>query len=144
MKSQFSKIAKIRKQKRDSIERDLIKSQNKEKMLRHKITVLYDEIRGLQTPREGTVSMLSLIAEQKRILNRDKKRLEEELILVEKNTALLQSAYQKAHVEYEKIHYLEEQELQAIIAKLKKEEQLALDEISTQLFANQMQKKVSQ
>lgn len=43
-----------------------------------------------------------------------------------------------------KIYYLEEQELQAIIAKLKKEEQLALDEISTQLFANQMQKKVSQ
>ena len=144
MKSQFSKIAKVRKQKRDSIERDLMKSQNKEKMLRHKITVLNDEIGGLQTPREGTVSMLSLIAEQKRILNRDKKRLEEELILVEKNTALLQSAYQKAHVEYEKIYYLEEQELQAIIAKLKKEEQLALDEISTQLFANQMQKKVSQ
>ena len=144
MKSQFSKIAKVRKQKRDSIERDLMKSQNKEKMLRHKITVLYDEIGGLQTPCEGTVSMLSLIAEQKRILNRDKKRLEEELILVEKNTALLQSAYQKAHVEYEKIYYLEEQELQAIIAKLKKEEQLALDEISTQLFANQMQKKVSQ
>lgn len=144
MKSQFSKIAKIRKQKRDSLERDLMKSQNKEKMLRHKITVLYDEIGGLQTPREGTVSMLSLIAEQKRILNRDKKRLEEELVLVEKNTAMLQSAYQKAHVDYEKIHYLEEQELQGIIAKLKKEEQLALDEISTQLFANQMQKKVSQ
>ncbi len=144
MKSQFSKIAKIRKQKRDSIERDLMKSQNKEKMLRHKITALYEEIGGLLTPREGTVSILSLIAEQKRILNRDKKRVEEELTLVQKNTMMLQSAYQKAHVEYEKIHYLEEQELQAIIAKLKKEEQLALDEISTQLFANQMQKKVSQ
>lgn len=144
MKSQFSKIAKVRKQKRDSIERDLMKSQNKEKMLRHKIVTLYEEIGALLTPKEGTVSMLSMIAEQKRILNRDKKRIEEELILVQKNTMILQNAYQKAHIEYEKIHYLEEQELQAIITKLKKEEQLALDEISTQLFANQMQKKVGQ
>ena len=40
MKSQFSKIAKIRKQKRDAIERELMKSQNKERMLKHKITTL--------------------------------------------------------------------------------------------------------
>ena len=37
MKSQFSKIAKIRKQKRDAIERELIKSQNKERLITHKI-----------------------------------------------------------------------------------------------------------
>lgn len=144
MKSQFSKIAKIRKQKRDAIERELVKSQNKEKMLSHKIATLYAQIAEVKTPIQGTVSMLSLVAEHKRILNRDKKQLEKELLAAQKNTQVQQEAYQKAHIEYEKIHYLEEQEFQALMEKLKKEEQIALDEISTQLFANQMSKKARQ
>lgn len=144
MKSQFSKIAKVRKQKRDTIERDLIKSQNKEKMLSHKIATLYAQIAEVKPPMQGTVSMLSLVAEHKRILNREKKQLEKELLAAKNNTEALQKAYQKAHIEYEKIHYLEEQEFQALMEKLKKEEQIALDEISTQLFANQMSKKAHQ
>ena len=142
MKSQFSKIAKIRKQKREVIERDLLKSKNKEKMLSHKIASFYEQIHAITLPKEGTVSMLSLIAEQKKILGRDKKSCEQELLSVQNETRMLQEAYQKAHIEYEKIHYLEEQELQAMIAKLKRQEQLDLDEVSTQLFANQMSKRV--
>ena len=141
MKSQFSKIAKIRKQKRDQVERELLKSQNKEKMLRHKIASYYEQIASVTCPKEGTVSMLAIVGEHKKILNRDKKACEQELALVQGEIQKLQLAYQKAHIEYEKIHYLEEQELQALIAKLKREEQLALDEISTQLFANQISKR---
>ncbi len=142
MKSQFSKIAKIRKQKREVIEKDLLKSKNKEKMLVHKLSALYEHIHSINLPKEGKVSMLSLIAEQKRILGRDKKTCEEELLSVRNQTQTLQEAYKKAHIEYEKIHYLEEQELQAMIATLKRQEQLDLDEVSTQLFANQITKRV--
>ena len=53
MKSQFSKIAKIRKQKRDSIERELMKHQNKERLIRHKISSLYDEIAHTQMPKSN-------------------------------------------------------------------------------------------
>ena len=56
-------------------------------------------------------------------------------------TKTLQTEYQKAHVEYEKIKYLEEQELQAMMAKIKRQEQLDLDEISTMLFAGEMNQK---
>jgi hypothetical protein len=141
MKSQFSKIAKIRKQKRDAIERDLLKSKHKEKMLLHKISALYEQIHALILPKEGHVSILSLIAEQKRILGRDKKSCENDLLGVQEEIQKLQVTYQKAHVEYEKIKYLEEQELQAMMVKLKRQEQLGLDEISTQLFANQINKR---
>lgn len=138
MKSQFSKIAKIRKQKREVVEKELLKSKNKEKMLLHKIASFYEQIHSISFPSEGTVSMLSLIAEQKKILGRDKKSCEQELLSVQNEIRILQEAYKKAHIEYEKIHYLEEQELQAMIAKLKRQEQLDLDEVSTQLFANQI------
>ncbi|WP_263833974.1 flagellar export protein FliJ [Sulfurospirillum oryzae] len=141
MKSQFSKIAKIRKQKRDAIERELLKSQNKERMLHHKITALFDEIAAVQMPKEGMVSVLIMVGEQKNILNREKKHCEQELFVVERNTKKLQAEYQKAHVEYEKIKYLEEQELKAMMDKIKREEQLYLDEISTMLFAGEMSKR---
>ena len=136
MKSKFSKIAKIRKQKREVIERELLRSQNKEKMLNHKITSLYEEIISIKMPQNGAVSLLSLVGEQKKILNRDKKHYEHELQLTTVATQKLQVEYQKAHIEYEKIKYLEEQELQALIDKMKQQEQLYLDEISTMLFAN--------
>lgn len=141
MKSQFSKIAKIRKQKRDAIERELMKSQNKERLLTHKIASLYDDIAAIQMPKEGLVTLLLMVNEQKSILNREKKRYEQELFVVERNTKRLQGEYQKAHVEYEKIKYLEEQELQAMMDKLKREEQLYLDEISTMLFAGEISQK---
>lgn len=141
MKSQFSKIAKIRKQKRDAIERELMKSQNKERMLTHKISTLYEEIAMVKIPKEGVVSLLLMVNEQKHILSREKKRCEQELFVVQRATKQLQLEYQKAHVEYEKIKYLEEQELQAMIDKLKREEQLYMDEISTMLFAGEISKK---
>lgn len=141
MKSQFSKIAKIRKQKRDAIERELLKSQNKERMLSHKIATFYEEIAALQMPKEGMISLLLMVGEQKSILNRDKKRCEQERMVVERQTKQLQLEYQKAHLEYEKFKYLEEQELQTMMAKLKREEQLYLDEISTMLFAGEISKK---
>ncbi len=136
MKSKFSKIAKIRKQKRETIEREFLRSQNKEKMLSHKIASLYEEIISIKMPQNGAVSLLSLVGEQKKILNRDKKHYEHELQLAMVATQKLQVDYQKAHIEYEKIKYLEEQELQAFIDKMKQQEQLYLDEISTMLFAN--------
>ena len=136
MKSKFSKIAKIRKQKRETIEKELLKSQNKQKMLTHKITSLYEEIVSIKMPQNGAVSLLSLVGEQKKILNRDKKHYENELQLATVATQKLQGEYQKAHIDYEKIKYLEEQELQALIDKMKQQEQLYLDEISTMLFAN--------
>ncbi len=141
MKSQFSKIAKIRKQKRDTIERELIKHQHKERLIRHKISSLYDEITQTQLPKEGLVSAFLMVSEQKSILNREKKRHEQELIALLQVIKKLQVEYQKAHVEYEKIKYLEEQELQVMMAKIKREEQLYLDEISTMLFAGEMSQK---
>lgn len=136
MQSKFSKIAKVRKQKRDAIEKELLKSQNHEKRLSYKIASLYEEIIAIKVPENGTISLLLMVGEQKRILNRDKKTTEEELKKVTNTTKMLRIDYQKAHIEYEKIKYLEEQELQDFIKKIKLQEQLDLDEISTMLFAN--------
>lgn len=135
MKSQFSKIAKIRKQKRDAIERELMKSQNRERLLQHKITTIYHDIASITLPKEGIISLLTMIGEQKMVMNREKKQCEQELYATQRQTRQLQSEYQKAHIEYEKIKYLEEEELKAKLEAVKRQEQLYLDEVSTMLFA---------
>jgi len=95
MKSQFSKIAKIRKQKRDAIEKELIKSQNKERLLSHKIASIYEDIAAIQIPQSGVISLLTMVGEQKMILNREKKRYEQELLTTKQQTKKLQVEYQK-------------------------------------------------
>jgi len=141
MKSQFSKIAKIRKQKRDTIERELMKSQNKERLFTHKIASLYNDIAAIQIPKEGAISLLRMIGEQKMVLNREKKYCEQELLAAKQHSKQLHIAYKKAHIEYEKFKYLEEQELQVMMEKIKKQEQLYLDEVSTLLFAGEHNKR---
>jgi len=141
MKSQFSKIAKIRKQKRDTIETELIKSQNKERLYSHKIASLYSDIASITIPSEGAISLLRMIGEQKMVLNREKKYCEQELLVAKQRSKQLQLEYKKAHIEYEKFKYLEEQELHMMIEKIKKQEQLYLDEVSTLLFAGKHNKR---
>lgn len=143
MKSQFSKIVKIRKQKRDSLERDLLRSRTKEKTLLQKRALLYEAIAKMEFPKEGNVSLLKVISAQKQVLSQDKQELEVQLLATQKQISSLELAYQKAHIEYEKMKYLEEQELLALMAKMAKEEQQLIDETSTQLFAYHLRKKAN-
>lgn len=140
-RSKFSTIVKIRKQKCDEIERELLQSRAKERMLKSKISRLYEEILKVDSPKEGKVSLLILTNEQKRILNLEKKQCEQDLRVAKSSTKKFQEAYKKAHMEYEKIKYLEEQELLALMQKIKKEEQLYLDEVATMLFAGDTSKR---
>ncbi|MDD3324460.1 MAG: flagellar export protein FliJ [Sulfurospirillaceae bacterium] len=141
MKSKFANIAKIKKQKCDTIEKELLKNRTREKMLLAKIATSYEEISKMSLPKEGGASLISMFQAQKALLNRDKKAYELALVEAKKRIQKLLDDYKKAHTDYEKIKYLEEQELQIFIDKLKKEEQKELDEIANVLFSNIVAKK---
>ena len=141
MHSQFSKIAKIRQQACDSIEKELAKASTKEQAIQQQIALLYDEVNALEMPKQAPAWVLVSLMEQKRCFFHYKQQLEDELKELQSHILILQEAYKKARIEYEKIHYLEEQAFQSMLDKLKKEEQQGLDEMSTQLFARKMHKR---
>ncbi len=134
MSTIFSKISKINKQRVDKIESELFLLKSSIRQIEDKIRAVYDNIDGLEIPQNGDVSLLSLFQEQRKILNRQKSRLLKELSAKNLQLAQKYEEYKKAKLEFEKIKYLEEQEIAKKIEKLKKEEQKSLDEISNMLY----------
>lgn len=137
MISKFSSIAKVRKQQMDLVENNLARIRNESNILKKKIAALLNDIHDLTIPQSGNVSLLTIFKEQLMILRREKDSLENDLRLKKAHILKLQTDYKKANLEFEKIKYLEEQDFEAYVAKIKKKEQLDMDEISNMLFSNE-------
>jgi flagellar biosynthesis chaperone FliJ len=136
MDNKFSQIVKVRKQQMDKIETLLIQTRFKKQEIEQKIDSLYEEINNSQTPQNGSVSLICLFHENLKVLRREKDDYTDALIFLQERITQLQNEYKKAHLEFEKIKYLEEQEVYKQIQKRKKEEKMNMDEIATLLYSN--------
>lgn len=136
MNSKFTPIAKVRKQQMDKIETLLAKARFKKQEIEDQLISLNSDIQSMQTPKSGSISLMTLFTENLSILRRDKKSLGEKLLVKTNEVQQLQERYKMAHIEFEKIKYLEEQDFEEWIEKIKKQEQLDMDEISNMLFTN--------
>jgi flagellar biosynthesis chaperone FliJ len=136
MDNKFSQIVKVRKQQMDKIETLLIQTRFKKQEIKQKINSLYEEIKNSQVPQSGSVSLISFFHENLKILRREKDDYTDALMFLQERITQLQNEYKKAHIEFEKIKYLEEQEVYKQIQKRKKEEKMNMDEIATLLYSN--------
>jgi len=130
----FGKIAKINKQKVQKVENELFVLKSNIRAIEKKIKDIYANIDRLNIPENGEVRDLMIFQEQRKLLNNQKDRDQRELNTKNLELANKYQEYKKAKMEYEKIKYLEEQEISKKIKKLKKEEQKDLDEISNILY----------
>jgi len=134
--SKFTPIAKVRKQQRDKVETSLAQARAKKQSLKKEIFSLFGEINNTKMPVSGHISLISLVRERLVVLRREKDSLEDRLKEQNELVKNFLIEYKQANIEYEKIKYLEEQDYEAWAEKMKKQEQLDMDEISTMLFAN--------
>jgi flagellar export protein FliJ len=132
--SVYSKISKINKQKLDKIESELFILKSEIKKINRQIDETYEAISSLVIPQNGTIKELNVFAQRRQVLNAQKDRQKKVLNTKNMELGYKQQSYKKAKLEYEKIKYLEEQELNEKLKKLKKDEQKELDEISNLLF----------
>jgi len=132
--SVYSKISKINKQKLDKIESELFILKSEIKKINRQIDETYEAISSLVIPQNGTIKELNIFAQRRQVLNAQKDRQKKVLNTKNMELGYKQQSYKKAKLEYEKIKYLEEQELNEKLKKLKKDEQKELDEISNLLF----------
>lgn len=137
MQSKFSPIAKVRKQQMDLVENSLAKARNEKSLLNKKIDSLLKDIEDSKIPQSGSVSLISIFKAQLNILRREKDSLQNDLIIKEEHIEKLLAEYKSANLEFEKIKYLEEQDFEAHLFKINKQEQRDMDEISNMLFTNE-------
>ena len=130
----FGKIAKVNKQKVQKVENELFVLKSNIRVIEKKIKDIYADIDQLNIPANGEARELMLFQEQRKLLNNQKSRDQRELNVKNLELANKYQEYKRAKMEYEKIKYLEEQEIIKKIEKLKKQEQKDLDEISNMLY----------
>lgn len=136
MNNKFAQIVKIRQQQMDKIESRLAKARFEKKQVEQKLDALYEDIASKIPPQNGIASMMLLFHENLKVLRREKDDYTNALAYMSGEVVKLQQEYKKAHMEYEKIKYLQEQEYAKWLEKIKKQEKIDMDDISTMLFSN--------
>jgi predicted nuclease with TOPRIM domain len=120
----------------DKIETLLAKARFQKSELEKKLALTSNEIENTEVPLSGSISVMVGFRERLDILRKEKARFDEMLSIKINEVNQLQDKYKRAHMEYEKIKYLENQDFEEWIEKIKRQEQLDMDEISNMLFVN--------
>lgn len=130
MKTKYSQLLKVKKQKVDSIENEIALLNSKRKSIEKDIENLKEEISSLNKPQEGKFDIFLSVSYSFDTLFALKKEKEFYLQHIEIELEQKREEYKKALMEYEKIKYLEDLEIEKKLDKIKKDEQKLLDEMS--------------
>lgn len=134
MSSKYTPVVKVKKQELDKAETNLAKAKQRQKANEEALMRANAEYLSVSLPNSGSVELLKQSLEIKAIAKNVKDAAKEKVELSAKEMTHYQHLYKSAHLAYEKIKYLESEELKAVQAKLKKAEQKALDDIATSKY----------
>lgn len=130
MKTKYSSVLKIQKQNLDKAESNLSKARARLRQNELEFELASKQCEELSLPSSGSVQNLKQSLEILGVARAFKENKKEKLILSNKEVSHYQMLYKRANLEYEKIKYLESEELKKIKEKIKKEEEKFIDEIA--------------
>jgi len=130
MKTKFSDILKIKKQAVEKIERSIQKINSSIQMLQNKINSLNNELSSFSFPKEGDFRQFQQVKLMQENLINEIKNFENQIKILENRKNELMEELKKANIEYEKIKYLENLEIQKMIKEKRLKESRDMDEIA--------------
>ncbi len=136
MKTKFTQIVKIKKQKLEQVEFELIEVNNAISNANDGILEINKSIKSLSTPMRGTFLQIKHHQDN---LNRyiyEIKELKSTLTSLNMKKNQIEMKLKKAHLEYEKIKYLDSVEIKKFLADKKRKDENELNEISIMLHNN--------
>ena len=135
MKTKFDSVVKIRAQKVEKIENDIKKINSSIAKLKEKINNLNSLLLSLHLPTKGSFSQIAQINSQKNLIRNEIDVLNNQIIILTNRKNELLHELKKAKVEFEKMKYLQSEEIKKIIKEIKLKEARELDEIAILLKA---------
>ncbi|CUU68367.1 hypothetical protein FFA43_07220 [Campylobacter hyointestinalis subsp. hyointestinalis] len=135
MNTKFSQVIKLKKQNLDKIEICLAKCRTLRSQLEDLLKKATLELGSYKFPKGGNFIVMKSSLEEQRLLREHKDDLMEKLNLNQKEIMHYELQYKKAYMEFEKIRYLEQEEIKKILEKAKKDEAIMLDEIAIQRYS---------
>ncbi len=134
MPKNYRALTKLRKQQFERVEQELAVVNGKlQKLLAQKEALRADE-RAMEIPTAGMGRALGAILNQKRAIQSELERLQEQIELTQQHKYVLEASLKEAHIAYEQAKSIESQVIQRVIMKQKRAEQGLLDEIASQRF----------
>ena len=134
VKTKFDQIVKLKKLDVEKIERELLKQNQKIEKANQELTQFKIEFSEFEYPKTGNFALITQFKTMQTAFLREIKQKEEELVFLENQKTLLQGQLKDKQLEYEKIKYLQGEEIKKMVKKLKKEEAKNIDEIALMLF----------
>lgn len=134
MKSRYEPLVKLKKQALDKAEQALMSANNEVTLSDAALDNAYAQLSFLISPQNGTIGELfqaQMIAQaQHREIESCRLRANRARI----NQDRAREAFRFSRIEFEKFNYLELQEIETMVAKVKQEEAKMLDEIGTMTY----------
>ncbi|WP_104721741.1 flagellar export protein FliJ [Helicobacter mesocricetorum] len=136
MKTKFTPLVLLQQQKIDVIEQELQRNTQAIKIKQEEIDMLIAEFATLKEPTSGVYQAFLTFVHHKNEYRQSIDYKMGELALLKKKKQELQESFRVQNVELEKAKYLDSLEVKKVLQKLKKRENVEMDEISVMLYAN--------
>ncbi|MGG7072705.1 flagellar export protein FliJ [Campylobacter sp. 9BO] len=135
MKSKFTPVVSVKKQALDRLESKVAMARANIARKKAELQEAQNAANAYQMPTQGSMSELRESLEILRIMNDELKTIKAELNIAGRELTHFTHQYKNASLEFEKMKFLEQEDIKAVLKKKKRDEELALDEFATMKFA---------
>ena len=136
MKTKYDSVVKFKKQQVDNIEKNLQKINASINDLQSKIDELNKTLLSFNLPNKGSFSLLNQIKHQQSIIRDEIANLKNQIVILQNRKNELLNELKNAKLEYEKMKYLQAEEIKKILKEKKLKEMRDMDEIAILLKNN--------
>lgn len=134
MKTKYTQLVNYKKTILERLESNILQVNKFMKIQEEKIEKINQEIISAYPPKNGTMFELKSFNNMMIFRKSDKNREYLKLLELEEQKASLQEELKNAHIELEKVKFLESTEIQKIFKQRARQEAKDMDEISTVLY----------
>jgi flagellar biosynthesis chaperone FliJ len=136
VKTKFSTVVKVKKQVVEKIERDIQKINSSILKVKQQMEEIQNILFSLTPPQNGNFFLFSQIKTQQNMLRIEIEKLNNQILFLENRKNELMNELKKSNIEYEKMKYLETQEIKKLLKKAKLKESKEMDELAIILRKN--------
>ena len=130
MKTKFDSVVKVKKQQVERIENDIRKINKSILELNREIEEFKDSLLLFTLPKTGTFNKIKQIKESQNIIKNQIQNLENQIVILQNRKNELLNELKKANIDYEKMKYLQNEEIKKALKELKLKESREMDEIA--------------
>jgi len=134
IKTKFDSLVKLKQLKISEIEREILKLNTQISKAQEELLQLQKEISEVQFPQQGNFSLITQFKMMLDAMVNQKNEKQQQINFLNNQKEILTNRLKDANLEYEKMKYLQGEEMKKYIQKMKEKESKDMDEIALMLY----------